>query len=425
MGCNGCHRSTTRPTRTCARPGPDLTRIAGKTTRAGPTSGSRRRATSTRRPSCRTSSTRRTPRLRRTRSGRRAEIARHRRLSVGQVRVGRRTTRPARRATRRAARSSSSRRLRRLPHPRRQGQARRLLPEDQPPARPQPGAHRQQGRPRLALRLGEEPEAVLPRHAHAQPAPDRPGGGRRHRLPAVAAATAKFENAAPAGGRREGARRAALRVPPNKYTIERSEHEARRDARAADATSSSASRRSPSTAATAATTSRASRTPSRSAPSSPQEGSKPLHQFDFGHVHDVPHTRHDWIEDQAPAPAHAGTRARSRSRTTTSCSRCRTSACPSARRRRSRPTSSASPRSRRSATRKAGTRQQPHGDAGRGPQAHHPLQLPGLPPDRRARPRDQGTSSRTSAMLPPNLAAEGARVQADWLFELPPRSRAG
>jgi cytochrome c2 len=26
-----------------------------------------------------------------------------------------------------------------------------------------------------------------------------------------------------------------------------------------------------------------------------QEGSKPLHQFDFGHVHDVPHTRHDWI----------------------------------------------------------------------------------------------------------------------------------
>jgi cytochrome c2 len=26
-----------------------------------------------------------------------------------------------------------------------------------------------------------------------------------------------------------------------------------------------------------------------------QEGSKPLHQFDFGHVHEVPHTRHDWI----------------------------------------------------------------------------------------------------------------------------------
>lgn len=26
-----------------------------------------------------------------------------------------------------------------------------------------------------------------------------------------------------------------------------------------------------------------------------EEGSKPLHQFDFGHVHDVPHTRHDWI----------------------------------------------------------------------------------------------------------------------------------
>ena len=26
-----------------------------------------------------------------------------------------------------------------------------------------------------------------------------------------------------------------------------------------------------------------------------EEGSKPLHQFDFGHVHDVPHTRQDWI----------------------------------------------------------------------------------------------------------------------------------
>ncbi|MCZ6727767.1 MAG: c-type cytochrome [Acidobacteria bacterium] len=27
-----------------------------------------------------------------------------------------------------------------------------------------------------------------------------------------------------------------------------------------------------------------------------EEGSKPVHQFDFGHVHDVPHTRHDWLE---------------------------------------------------------------------------------------------------------------------------------
>ncbi len=26
-----------------------------------------------------------------------------------------------------------------------------------------------------------------------------------------------------------------------------------------------------------------------------EEGSKPIHQFDFGHVHGVPHTRHDWI----------------------------------------------------------------------------------------------------------------------------------
>lgn len=33
-----------------------------------------------------------------------------------------------------------------------------------------------------------------------------------------------------------------------------------------------------------------------------EEGSKPLHQFDFGHVHDVPHTRHDWIETKLKQP---------------------------------------------------------------------------------------------------------------------------
>ena len=33
-----------------------------------------------------------------------------------------------------------------------------------------------------------------------------------------------------------------------------------------------------------------------------EEGSKPVHQFDFGHVHDVPHTRHDWIETKLRDP---------------------------------------------------------------------------------------------------------------------------
>ena len=33
-----------------------------------------------------------------------------------------------------------------------------------------------------------------------------------------------------------------------------------------------------------------------------QEGSKPVHQFDFGHVHDVPHTRHDWIRTKLLRP---------------------------------------------------------------------------------------------------------------------------
>ena len=33
-----------------------------------------------------------------------------------------------------------------------------------------------------------------------------------------------------------------------------------------------------------------------------EEGSKPVHQFDFGYVHDVPHTRHDWIETKLRDP---------------------------------------------------------------------------------------------------------------------------
>jgi len=33
-----------------------------------------------------------------------------------------------------------------------------------------------------------------------------------------------------------------------------------------------------------------------------EEGSKPLHQFDFGHLHDVPHTRGDWIRHKLLDP---------------------------------------------------------------------------------------------------------------------------
>ncbi|MEA2560278.1 MAG: hypothetical protein QOH06_1782 [Acidobacteriota bacterium] len=33
-----------------------------------------------------------------------------------------------------------------------------------------------------------------------------------------------------------------------------------------------------------------------------QEGSKPLHQFDFGHVHSVSHTRHDWVKTKVLRP---------------------------------------------------------------------------------------------------------------------------
>ncbi len=33
-----------------------------------------------------------------------------------------------------------------------------------------------------------------------------------------------------------------------------------------------------------------------------EEGSKPIHQFDFGHIHDVDHTRHDWIKTKMLRP---------------------------------------------------------------------------------------------------------------------------
>jgi cytochrome c2 len=33
-----------------------------------------------------------------------------------------------------------------------------------------------------------------------------------------------------------------------------------------------------------------------------EHGSKPVHQFDFGHVQDVPHTRHDWIKTKLLEP---------------------------------------------------------------------------------------------------------------------------
>jgi mono/diheme cytochrome c family protein len=32
------------------------------------------------------------------------------------------------------------------------------------------------------------------------------------------------------------------------------------------------------------------------------QGSKPIHQFDFGHIHDIPHTRYDWIQNKLLTP---------------------------------------------------------------------------------------------------------------------------
>ena len=52
-----------------------------------------------------------------------------------------------------------------------------------PHPRPQPRRHRQQGQRRLALRLGAGPQGLLARHADAEPAAHRQGGGGHHRLP--------------------------------------------------------------------------------------------------------------------------------------------------------------------------------------------------------------------------------------------------
>lgn len=146
-----------------------------------------------------------------------------------------------------------------------------------------------------------------------------------------------------------------------------------------------------------------------------QEGSKPLHQFDFGHVHDVGHSRHAWVKmkvmrprvwDQGKEPAkeynellkmpNFGMSEREAQAVTANVL--------------------GFTRETAIATRKAG--------------ANSNGRLASMAEGRKLITRfncqgchlieGQGHAIQSMikdvAMLPPNLAAEGARVQADWLF---------
>ncbi len=145
-----------------------------------------------------------------------------------------------------------------------------------------------------------------------------------------------------------------------------------------------------------------------------EEGSKPVHQFDFGHVHDVPHTRHDWIRTKLLDPRiwdhgkeevksygellkmpHFGFSEREADAIVTAVLGFTKESVAESRR------------------------------ADRGPEG------PKLAAGRKLVSlyncqgchliEDKGRAIRSAiedvGMLPPNLAAQGARVQADWLFE--------
>ncbi len=145
-----------------------------------------------------------------------------------------------------------------------------------------------------------------------------------------------------------------------------------------------------------------------------EEGSKPVHQFDFGHIHDIPHTRHDWIKTKMLQPRiwdHGkesvkdynelyrmpdfGMSEREAEAVTTNVLGFVKESVVTARRADQRPESNALAEGRKLITRY-------------NCQGCHLIE-------------DQGQAIKTAitdpGMWPPNLAAQGARVQGDWLFE--------
>lgn len=144
-----------------------------------------------------------------------------------------------------------------------------------------------------------------------------------------------------------------------------------------------------------------------------QEGSKPVHQFDFGHVHDVAHTRHDWIYNKVRRPRmwdkdkeavkeynellkmpdFGASEREARAVLTNVLGFTRESAI-ATRRAGNDPSAAALAEGRKLITRF--NCQGCHLIEGHGHAIKSMIQDP--------------------AMLPPNLAAQGARVQADWLW---------
>lgn len=145
-----------------------------------------------------------------------------------------------------------------------------------------------------------------------------------------------------------------------------------------------------------------------------EEGSKPIHQFDFGHRHDVPHTRQDWIKTKLLEP-RSWDRGKEAVKRYEELYRM--------------PDFGLSEREAEAvvanvlgfteesvlASRRAGTGSETDAvAAGRSLITRYNCQGCHLI-------EGKGRAIRTSiedvGLLPPNLAAEGARVQSDWLFE--------
>ena len=145
-----------------------------------------------------------------------------------------------------------------------------------------------------------------------------------------------------------------------------------------------------------------------------EEGSKPLHQFDFGHAHDVPHTRHDWIRTKLLRPRYFdhgkeqvkdygellkmpdfGLSEREAQAVTTNLLGFTKESVVATRRAGTEPGAVALASGRKLITRF--NCQGCHLVEGEGHAIRTAIEDPGL--------------------LPPNLAAEGARVQSDWLFD--------
>jgi cbb3-type cytochrome oxidase cytochrome c subunit/predicted nucleic acid-binding Zn-ribbon protein len=144
-----------------------------------------------------------------------------------------------------------------------------------------------------------------------------------------------------------------------------------------------------------------------------QEGSKPVHQFDFGHVHDVAHTRHDWIYNKVRRPRmwdkdkeavkdynellkmpDFGASEREAKAVLTNVLGFTRESAIATRRAGNDPANAALAEGRRLITRF-------------NCQGCHLIEEHG---------HAIKTMIKDVAMLPPNLAAEGARVQADWLW---------